>query len=267
MNNYKFQQLLKNIKENGEAVTTRNDKVLRIHSVPITIKDTPLITLRRTAWKSALREMEWFLSGSNQINDLHPSVQSWWKPWANKFGFVMHNYSNQFREFCGAASGLFDQIAYLQESIRNHPNSRRAVITTWNTADMISPDTPITNCHGTIIQCFVNPDNTLDLTMYQRSSDVMLGLPHNWIQYWAFLMWLAHHGGREVGKFTWIGGDVHVYEPHLEMMNRVLDLDIFHSPAEPQLIYTPTSDKFLASDFTIDRDYKPVIDEPLEMIV
>lgn len=259
-----FQTAIQNILEFGSKVTTRNDEVLRLTNEIYSFRETPLVSIRRTAWKSALREMEWFLSGSNNIGTLHPTVHKWWKPWINLAGEVAYNYSRQLRKFMGY-NGAVDQIQLLIDGITNHPYSRRNVITTWNTSDMVHA--PITNCHGTLIQCFVNPeDNTLDMTMCQRSADMMLGVPHNWIQYWAFLLWLAHRTGREVGQLTWFGTDCHIYTPHLDMAKRVVNtkLDLTESP---ELIYTPTSEDFKAEDFTLSAPYKVIIDEKLEMVV
>ena len=264
--NKQFQELLQEILDEGREINTRNSLTLRKINLMKTFTKTPLIAIRRTAWKSALREFEWFMSGSNDIKDLHEKVRHWWEPWVDDSGRIKNNYSKQFRNFSGEFNDV-NQVAYLQEAIKNHPNSRRSVITTWNTADMISPETPITNCHGTTIQCFVEPrDNTLHLTMYQRSSDMVLGLPHNLIQYWAFMQYLAHHGGRGIGSFTWIGGDCHIYDNHVDMAKRMINESI--EPLEEiELVYNPTSEEFLADDFTLSAKYDPIIKESLEMTV
>jgi thymidylate synthase len=218
------------------------------------------------------------MSGSSNIKDLHPSVHKWWKPWADENGEISNNYSHQLRRFDGVdkgqlPSGLstpvpyeFDQVAHLMNAIKNHPYGRRSVITTWNPADMAHSMTPITNCHGTTIQAFVDPDNSLHLTMYQRSSDMVLGMQHNWVQYWAFLIYLANHCGRDVGSFTWIGGDCHIYEVHYDAAKNICDTASGHVQT-PQLVYTPTSDQFLADDFTLSADYKPLIKKSLPMVV
>ncbi len=140
----------------------------------VTFNDTPLISVRRTAWKNALREMEWFLSGSSNIDDLHKNVRSWWKPWADANGDVPNSYSKQFRRAEGCTTTYVDlgdhfgqivksidevdQIEYAINTLKNDPYSRRNVITTWHAYDMISSaETKIANCHGTSIQCFVDP--------------------------------------------------------------------------------------------------------------
>ena len=262
-----FCDMLDNILKHGKDVTTRNSLTRRLTGMSAHFETTPLISIRRTAWKNALREFEWFLSGSNNINDLHEKVQHWWKPWATKGGLILNNYSSQFRSFVGHEYGV-DQVQYLIESLKDHPFSRRAVITTWNTADMVNPDTPITNCHGTTIQCFVDPEtNKLDMIMYQRSSDMVLGLPHNFIQYWAFLMYLAHHSGREVGSLTWIGGDCHIYTDHVHMAVKMINHNELDNTKTPMLKYNPSDEEFKADDFSLNMEYTSVIKESLKMTV
>lgn len=272
-----FCKLLEDIMNNGKVITARNSLTKRKINQSVTFDSTPLISIRRTAWKNALREFEWFMSGSNNIQDLHEKVRKWWEPWANGEGKIISNYSKQFRNFDGYVQltnynldgdvGV-DQIKYMIETLKNHPNSRRNVITTWNTAEMVSPHTPITNCHGTVIQAFVDPaSDKIDLSMYQRSSDMVLGLPHNFIQYWAFLHYLAHQSGRKVGSFHWMGGDCHIYEDHIDMAVKMMYNKKLAEIETPQLIYTPTSDDFKADDFSLDKEYKPLIKQSLKMSV
>lgn len=257
-----FKWLLDFILTNGEEIETRNSKVKRSTNLIQTFYETPLVSIRKTAWKNALREMEWFMSGSCNINDLHESVRHWWQPWANNRGDILNNYSMQFRNY---TDHLFDQIQYLIEGISKHPYSRRNVITTWNTEEMDRPQTPITNCHGTLIQCFVNEGNELEMTMYQRSADMVLGVQHNWIQYWALLLWLAHRTGREVGSLTWIGGDCHIYSEHYEIAREIASNK--SSCVTPKLVYEPSSEQFKANDFSLNSTYSPVITRKVKMIV
>jgi thymidylate synthase len=261
---HKFKEVIRDILDNGLEIESRNAKTKRLRNCVMRFTSTPLISVRRTAWKSALREMEWFLSGSNNIEDLHPSVRKWWEPWIDGKNEVNNNYSVQFRDFKGNGSGI-NQISYLIDEINNRPTSRRQVITTWNTCDMASPATPITNCHGSLIQTFVDPDGTLNLSMHQRSADMMLGVPHNLIQYWAFLHYIAHKTGKKVGEFVWIGGDCHIYDKHFDMAERICENS--DEIETPELIYTPESENFVANDFSLSGEYKPIIQENLELIV
>lgn len=269
----------------GDKVCTRNSEVYRLpcHKTAVFCFDrTPLVSLRKTAWLNALREFQWMLSGSSFIRDLHASVHPWWKPWADKnTGEVLYNYSRQFRAFSGDC-GQVDQIRLLVDGVRDHPNSRRNLITTWNAAEMASDQCPVTNCHNTVTQAFVDKHNRLHLKTYQRSVDVIVGLPCNWIQMWAFLQWLAFNTGREAGTLTWLGGDVHVYEQHTSLAEKICgayyekwaekkggELELRYRPVLDGL--TMPSDEteytFIAEDFVLAGEYDPIIKTRAEMVV
>ena len=260
-----FKNTTSRILEFGRPITTRNSNVLRLTNQMVTFWQTPLVTIRKTAWRNALREMEWFLSGSNDIEDLHESVRHWWRPWTNEEGIIEANYSVQFRSF---GIHCIDQIRYLLDGIKKHPQSRRNVITTWETSEMAHPDTPITNCHGTVIQVFVDR-GMLDMTMYQRSADFLIGVQHNWIQYWALLMWLARETSLNVGSLTWIGGDVHIYEDHFWAAHQIRNTTSLDTSRQvPKMCIESGSGAFKASDFTLDGDVpEPVVTTRLNMIV
>ena len=264
----------KQVMESGIPVNTRNSEVLRATNIIHTFDGTPLVTVRKTAWKLALREMEWFLSGSNNIKDLHPSVRHWWEPWKEEFGAISGNYGEQFRHSVQSyqnpdtLDNSFDQIEYLVRGIKNHPFSRRNVITTWNTGDMANPHTPITNCHGSIIQAFVNNDNEIDLTMYQRSGDFLLGVQHNWIQYYAFILWLARETDRKPGKLTWVGGDVHIYKDHWNVAHEILGIQSGYTDAPQLVLRDQTPGPFKADEFELTSPAPaPIIKTKIPMIV
>jgi thymidylate synthase len=170
-------------------------------------------------------------------------------------------------------SGCFDQIRYLLEGIRQHSGSRRLVATTWNPPEMVkitkinkNPNTPST-CHGSLIQCHVR-NGKLHMTQYQRSADVLLGVPHNWCQYWALLLYLAHWTRLEPGTLRWIFGDLHLYQDptHVECAKQFLNLDPLPAPGQFALRYRPSVEwmglipEFKASDFVMDGEVpEPVI--------
>ena len=196
-----------------------------------------------------------------------------------------YSYGEQFRKSACRPSGRFtpkhfDQIEYLLNGVKEHPFSTRNLITTWNTGDMAQPDCIVTNCHGSMIQvfgeltrrmyggitCVDGVSKTIHMTMYQRSSDLILGAPHNWVQYWAFMQWLAHRTGTKPGPFTWIGGDVHIYKSHLEVARKIKAVD-YYNPANPQLTYKPSSAEFKADDFSVEGSYPPAITDEVKLEV
>lgn len=260
-----YAELLRDLLAHGERVTTRNAPVRRLCVRQAVFAATPLVSARRVAWRNALREMEWFLSGSDLLADLHPAVRHWWAPWADAGGRVRHNYGTQFRRAAGCGGRVVDQVGALLDGLRRHPFSRRHVLTTWNAADMTAPDCPITNCHNTLTQAFVGGSGGLSLYTYQRSADVVCGLPHNWVQAWALLLWLASSTGLAPARLTWCGGDVHLYEEHAALASRVAALAAGCGPA-PGLVYRGAGN-FRADDFTLDDEYRPACAEPARMVV
>jgi len=268
---HRYQVLLRTVSEYGDLVETRNHLTKSCCDLdPITFTQTPLVTLRKTAWKLALREMEWFMSGDMKCPD---ELIPWWKDQLGYGGMYRGGYSHQYRYsgFIGTQLNNFDQIKYLLDGLRKNPNSRRLVMTTWNPSDMAhiteinhNPLTP-SCCHGSMIQLFVR-EGRVHMAHCQRSADLLLGVPHNWIQYWALLLYFARHSELDVGSLRWIFGDAHIYqEPsHLDAVKQLLRI-----PVQPEvdssfnLRYNPVVQnqvvpEFKASDFVMDG----VIPEP-----
>lgn len=238
----------------GQRIKGRNHAALSVIDAPtLTFHKTPLVTLKKTAWRKALREMEWFLSGDPQCPN---ALLDWWGAQLYKTSEQGHcyflGYGHQLRRF---GEGV-DQVEKLIQEIKEHPYSRRHVVTTWNPADMAriayfnhNPNTP-TTCHGTVIQAFVRSGH-LHFKTYQRSADIILGVPHNWIQYWGFLLWLAHETRLLPGTLQWIFGDLHLYdEPsHLAVADAILDAPVREVFAE--LVYVGQGGDFRASNFEL----------------
>lgn len=258
--NRKYVCLLKEILNNGDSVTTRNSQVYSHFDLPnITFTELPLITLRKTAWKKALREMEWFLSGDRKCPD---ELLDWWRGQLSEDSYLVTGYGEQLRDstfydFREGDLSSFDQIKFIQDALINNPNSRRLLMTTWNAGEMAhitrtnsNPNTP-TCCHSIVVQFFVR-NGCLSMKTYQRSADMLLGVPHNWVQSWAMLMWFANHAGLKVGSMTWMWGDAHVYdeESHIDTAHNMIRY-CTGTTTKFDMVYKPTSKDFKASDFSI----------------
>jgi thymidylate synthase len=253
-----YQRILRSILDGGIQVETRNHRTFKHTAIPeIWITETPLITLRKTAWRKALLEWEWFMSGEAKCPE---ALLDWWDGQLSVDGRYLDGYGEQLRHATDADYSV-DQISDLIAGLREHPNSRRHVVTTWNAAAMANitrtnqnSKTP-TCCHGTIVQFHVVGEY-LYMYHYQRSADVLLGLPHNLMQYWAFLLFVAHHTGYEPGRIAYKLGDAHIYDEksHLSAARAILEAPL---PAHvPQLRYCPTEEAavFKASDFSLSGE-------------
>lgn len=259
-----YLELLQEVMTNGDEVTTRNSDCYSHFNLPnVTFTEFPLVTLRKTAVKKAIREMEWFLSGDYECPK---ELLDWWSGQLNVDNKLLDGYSCQFRHslFAGKEEGvgLFDQVEFIIKALKTNPNSRRLLMSIWNPGEMAAitetnenPNTP-TCCHSIVVQFFVR-SGSLHMKTYQRSADMLLGVPHNWVQSWAMLMFFAKQTGLEVGSMTWMWGDAHIYkeESHLATVTQLLERkDKLGVDPEVELFYEPSSEDFLASDFMILGD-------------
>ena len=112
-----------------------------------------------------------------------------------------------------------DQIKAVIASIKTDPNSRRHVINLWNTPAMEHAELPC--CHGSVIQFNVS-DGRLSSHVYQRSADILIGVPVNIASYALLTMMVAQVCDLEPGDFIWTGGDCHLYLNHLEQAREQL---------------------------------------------
>jgi len=247
--------LLKSIMSTGQRVPCRNGSTFRSFTLPTVVFDsTPLVTVRKTAWHKAIDEMEWFLSGDPTCP---ANLLDWWEGQLNNENRYLAGYGEQLRKFLGADS-QFDQIAALINGLRSNPFSREHVITTWNPLDMAiikkinnNERTPAC-CHTTIAQFFVSETGMLSMHSYQRSADMLLGAPHNWIQSWALLLWVAAKTGYIADKLIWTFGDAHIYThiSHLQTIDQILAAKLPLVSSAPRLIYNGGANSdFRAADF------------------
>ena len=124
----------------------------------------------------------------------------------------------------------------------------------------------LTNCHSTVCQFYVDNHKTLHYKTYQRSADVMLGLPYNLIQHWSLLEYVAYRTGYKVGTMGYALGDAHIYEDHWDAARELSNL-LRVPDNEAKLIYTPSGDEFKASDFKIEGEINFPIKTKLRMNV
>ncbi len=199
----------------------------------------PLLTTKSVHFKSVVGELLWILSGSTNIKFLTDNNIRIWNEWADKDGEVGKMYGYQWRnnetilysdKYQAYVKRTHDQIGNLVEQIKIKPDSRRLLVSAWNVGEL--SEMALAPCHYSF-QCYVN-DNKLSMIVNQRSADLFLGVPFNLASYALLTHMLAQVCDLEVGELIWRGGDVHIYQNHVEQIKtqiaRYENGEVFDAP-------------------------------------
>lgn len=192
----------------------------------------PVLTTKKLHLKSIIHELLWFLNGDTNIKYLNDNGVRIWDEWADEKGELGPIYGYQWRSWSDYNGETIDQITQTVEAIKNNPDSRRIIVSSWNVASI--KDMKLPPCHA-FFQFYV-ADGKLSLQLYQRSADIFLGVPFNIASYALLLKMMAQVTGLEEGDFIHTFGDAHIYLNHLEQV----DLQLSREPRElPEMKINP----------------------------
>jgi thymidylate synthase len=218
-----YKQLLMRCLLEGTLVNNRTKvKTYKLFNQSFNIdleKGFPIVTGKKIFFEKALGEFEWIFNGRTDLEFLHSKNINWWDEFATdgKLGKI---YGYQVRTF----GGEFDQVDYCIEQIKN--NSRRAVISLWNPADLKEQALP---CCYTSFN-FVRINDKLNMTMDFRSSDLFLGLPYDIIVGALLLIEVARECNLKPSKLGLNLKDAHIYEEHKEAVTEYHKAPIYVLP-------------------------------------
>ena len=178
----------------------------------------PLLTTKKLHTRSIIHELLWFLQGDTNVHYLKDHGVSIWDEWADEAGELGPVYGKQWRRWESADGRSIDQISALVDNLKNHPDSRRHLVTAWNPGEINRMALP--PCH--VMFQFYVANGRLSCQLYQRSADIFLGVPFNIASYALLTLMLAQVCGYQPGEFIWTGGDCHLYLNHLDQAREQL---------------------------------------------
>jgi thymidylate synthase len=238
-----YRNLIRNVIGCGELKKTRNGATVSLFGQQMVFglqnNSIPLLTTKKMAWKTCIKELLWFISGDTDNQTLtKKNVKIWNGNASEEFkksrGLDYKNkgdlgpiYGHQWRhfnaEYKDCKTDYSNQGIDQLQNIINYLNdpeerfSRRLLMSSWNPCqldEMVLPP-----CHV----FHVNKKNELSCMLYQRSGDVGLGIPFNMASYGILTCLLAQHTGLQPGKLIHNIGDAHIYENHIpELKNQIL---------------------------------------------
>ena len=214
-----YLDFLKLVKAHGSVKTDRTGTgTVSVfgHQIRFNLKEGfPLVTTKKIHLPSVIHELLWFLSGDTNIKYLQENKVNIWNEWADENGELGPVYGAQWRHWKNADGEVIDQISKAIELIKNSPDSRRILVSSWNVGELESM--ALQPCHA-IFQFYI-ANGQLSCQLYQRSADIFLGVPFNIASYALLTHMVAQQCNLDVGDFVWSGGDCHIYSNHFEQVN------------------------------------------------
>ena len=271
-----YLNLLREILERGTWEEGRNGRTKSIfgHSMRFSLQNgtIPILTTKKTAWKSCLKELLWFIQGDTDNKILqNQNVHIWDGNTTREFldsrglqhyreGLIGPGYGFQWRHFNAAynadtgsprdETGI-DQLNQIVEALKDpaQRTSRRLIMTAWNPLQLSEMALP--PCH-IMCQFNVHDGNKLSCAMYQRSCDVPLGCPFNIASYSFLTHLLAKHCGLEAYEFVYFMGNCHIYEDHVEPMRTQIERKPFEFPTIEIKTLRDNINEYELEDFVIN---------------
>ena len=152
-----YLDLLREIRDNGVTKTDRTGvgtKSIFGHQMRFNLQDGfPLLTTKKVFLKGIIYELLWFLKGDTNIKFLTDHNVHIWDEWADENGDLGYVYGKQWRSWEATDGRVIDQISQVVDLIKNHPDSRRILVTAWNPAEIDKMALPPCHCLFTVLCC------------------------------------------------------------------------------------------------------------------
>ena len=204
-------------------------------------EEFPIMTLRRTYYKSCIQELLWiWQKKSNKISELGSHI---WDSWAGPDGTIGKAYGYQLGVKHIYPEGEFDQVDRVLYDLKHNPASRRILTNIYNHHDL--HEMGLAPCAYSMT--FNVSGNTLNAILNQRSQDMLTANNWNVVQYAVLVHMMAQVSGLEAGELVHVIADCHIYDRHVPLVEKMLKNPQFDAP-------TFVMDKSITNfyDFTVD---------------
>jgi thymidylate synthase len=273
---YQYLDVIQKIIDTGSWEMGRNGRVKSIFGemMRFSLADgkIPILTTKKTAWKTCLKELLWFVRGETDNALLQEQgVHIWDGNTSREFldsrglhhyreGLIGPGYGFQWRHFGGdydadTKTGHLNGVDQLQQIINvlkdpAQRTSRRLIMTAWNPSQLDQMALP--PCHM-MCQFNVHDGNKLSCAMTQRSCDELLGVPFNIASYSFLTHLLAHHCGLEAHEFVYFKGNCHLYEDHIDAAKTQLERTPFEFPTLHMGAKRENINDYVVDDFVLSN--------------
>ena len=275
---YQYLNLLQDIIDEGHNEVGRNGNTRCVFGAAMHFSlengKIPILTTKKTAWKTCLKELLWFIKGQTDNKILtDQNVHIWDGNTTAEYiasrGLSHYTpgrqigplYSHQWRYWNAAyetdpdadytGKGI-DQLQNVIDTLKNPETrtSRRMVVGAWNPCQIDQGVLP--PCH-VLFQFNVVDGNKLSCSLYCRSQDGFLGEPFNITSYSLLCCLIAKHCDLEPYEFIHYGGNCHIYDDHFDQVKEQITREPYEFPTLEILNKRENINDYVVEDFKISN--------------
>lgn len=273
---YQYLNLLSDLMKHGTLEQGRNGNVQTAIGAAMHFSldkgRIPILTTKKTAWKTCLKELLWFIQGKMDNAILNKqNVHIWDGNSTSEFiksrGLPLYRdgdlgplYGFQWRYWNAPYKGCdvdytgqgIDQLQQAIDILKDpeQRNSRRIIVSAWNPEQVDAGVLP--SCHN-FFQFSVTQGNKLSCTLTARSQDVFLGEPFNIASYSFLVHLIAKHCDLEPYEFILYAGNCHIYDDHFEQVKEQINRKPFDFPTIEIVNKRDNINDYSIEDFKLDN--------------
>tara|TARA_Y100000816_G_scaffold288925_1_gene274411 strand:+ start:1311 stop:2213 length:903 start_codon:yes stop_codon:yes gene_type:complete len=246
-----YLNMINRIIRNGTKQEGRNGNTISLigQSLRFNLQNNtiPLLTTKKLAWRTCLKELFWFISGDTSNETLKEQNVKIWNQNASRefldsrglyhlkeddlgpvYGHQWRNYNGIYQNSRLKGDNGVDQLQNVIDQLSNKEtrNSRRIILNAWNPCQVNQMALP--PCH--VMSQYIVKDDELSVLLYQRSGDVGLGIPFNIASYSFLAHILGKHCDLKPKEFIHFIGDAHIYEEHVDALQRQIVKNPYRFP-------------------------------------
>ena len=201
----------------GEEVTGRNGVTRQLFGRSLVfdmMKEFPIITTRKSFYKSALGEFAAFMNAPfDNIQHMKDFGVNYWDLWSGSTGNLNIDYGNEGERKLNANGDT--QMSEIIRLLKDDPHSRRIILNYWNPDHLYDTDNPLSlPCCWYSIQFHVRKNRYLDIVWNQRSADWAIGVQADAILASMFSLIIGNQVGLLPGRVVMNFGNAHLYKEH-----------------------------------------------------
>lgn len=211
-------------------------------------KEFPILTIRRTYFKTCIDELLWiWQQKSNNIRDLRGHI---WDSWADESGSIGKAYGYQLGVKYKFPHGEMDQVDNVLWQLKHTPYSRRIMTNIYKFDDLM--EMGLEPCAYSMT--FNVTGDRLNAILNQRSQDILTANNWNVVQYAVLVHMLAQVSGLKPGQLVHVIADAHIYDRHVDIVREMIQRPQYPAPKfslNPEItdFYDFTTDDILIEDY------------------